>query len=147
MKPILRREFLLNIALAALAVLIIVQLYGILWQDAPSRPIVQGSITDTSHIPIQINILNGCGVSGVGNTLTKYCRQFGYDVVEMGNYKSFDVKFSIVIDRSGKSEEAYRLASLLGIDKKNVIKQFSTDQMVTASVVIGKDYQTLNPWK
>lgn len=79
--------------------------------------------------------------------MTAFCRSSGYDVVEMGNYKSFNVEHSIVIDRNGKMEDAVRLAAVLGISKGNVIQQFSNDQMVAASVVIGKDFQSLTPWK
>ncbi len=79
--------------------------------------------------------------------MTKFCRQLGYDVVEMGNYKTFDVEHSIIIDRSGKMTEAQQLASMLGIERKNVVQQFSSDQMVSASVVIGKDFKSLKPWK
>lgn len=135
---------------SAIALLILfcgIQLYGIIAHSAAHPVPTQKSISDTTHSPIQINVLNGCGVSGVGSTMTKFCRQSGYDVVEMGNYKTFDVAHSIVIDRSGKMPEALRLAAALGIAKRNVVQQFSNDQMVSASVVIGKDYQSLNPWK
>lgn len=139
---------LLNIAIILLTVLAGMQVYGIV---AGSPAVIKATSEkggiDTTHVPIQINVLNGCGVSGVGNTMTKFCRQASYDVVEMGNYKSFDVEESMVIDRSGKTEDAYRLASILGIKRNNVVQQFSNDHLVAASVVIGKDYRTLTPWK
>ncbi len=122
------------------------QLYGIVFRNG--NPIIHAAktVNDSTHIPLQINVLNGCGVNGIGTIMTKFSRLHGYDVVEMGNYKTFDVEHSIVIDRSGKMNEAQQLAILLGIDKKNVVQQFSTDQMVSASIVIGKDYKSLKPW-
>lgn len=122
-------------------------MYGIVTQQSSSSVPSTKKGNDTTHVPIQINILNGCGVSGVGSTMTKYCRQLGYDVVEMGNYKKFDLEHSIVIDRSGKTNEAQQLAAQLGIERKNVVQQFNNDQMVSASVVIGKDFKSLTPWK
>ena len=143
----MKKQSLLNTAIVLLVLFNGMQLYGIFSGYSPSVNTVAKRENDTSHVPLQINILNGCGVSGVGNTMTKYCRQMGYDVVEMGNYKKFDVEHSLVIDRSGKTPEAQRLASLLGIEKKNVVQQFNNDQMVSASVVIGKDFKSLTPWK
>lgn len=147
MNSLTKKRLLLNIAIVLLILFNGLQLYGIFTQQASSGPPSGNSVHDTTHIPIQINVLNGCGVNGVGNTMTKYCRQQGYDVVEMGNYKKFDVEHSLVIDRSGKITEAQHLASLLGIEKKNVVQQFNNDQMVSASIVIGKDFKSLTPWK
>ncbi len=135
---------------AAIVLLVLfngVQIYGIVAQRISASPMTAETVRDSTRVPMQINVLNGCGVSGVGSTMTKFCRQAGYDVVEMGNYKTFDVEHSIVIDRNGKTQEAVRLAAALGIPAANVVQQFSNDQMVAASVVIGKDYQSLTPWK
>ena len=78
--------------------------------------------------------------------MTKYCRTLGYDVVEMGNYKSFDVEETLVIDRSGKMETAKLLAQQIGVSSKNVVQQFSNEHIVVASIVIGKDFNKLKPW-
>lgn len=142
-----KKGLLLSIAIALLVILNGMQVYGIFFGSSGKNPVRPTSEADTAHVPIQINVLNGCGTAGVGNTMTIFCRHAGYDVVEMGNYKSFDVEESMVIDRSGKLNEAQYLASLLGIKRKNVIQQFSNDHMVSASIVIGKDYKQLIPWK
>jgi hypothetical protein len=143
----MKKNSLMNTVVVLLLLFNGMQIYGIFYHRTASEVPVVKKVNDTTHIALQINILNGCGVNGVGNTMTKYCRQLGYDVVEMGNYKKFDIEHSIVIDRSGKISEAHQLASLLGIEKKNVVQQFNNDQMVSASVVIGKDYKSLIPWK
>ena len=143
----MEKKSLINSIIVLLLLFNGMQIYGIFsHRSATGVPAVK-KVNDTTHVPLQINVLNGCGVNGVGNTMTRYCRQMGYDVVEMGNYKKFDIEHSIVIDRSGKMSEAQQLASLLGIEKKNVVQQFNNDQMVSASVVIGKDYKSLIPWK
>jgi len=147
MKQQFKKRRLLNIAIVLLVFFNGMQLYGIIFSSSTHNIPVAKNINDTTHIPLQINVLNGCGVNGIGTTMTKYSRKLGYDVVEIGNYKTFDVEQSIIIDRSGKMNEAQELALLLGINKKNVIQQFSNDQMVSASIVIGKDYKSLKPWK
>lgn len=136
----------MNVAIVLLVFFNGMQLYGIIFRNGSSVVPSTKNVNDTTHVPLQINVLNGCGINGVGTTMTKYSRKLGYDVVEMGNYKTFDVEQSIIIDRSGKMNEAQELALSLGIDKKNVIQQFSNDQLVSASIVIGKDYKSLKPW-
>lgn len=143
-----QRTMLLNIAVAMLVLFNGWLLYGLL--SAPhteTTPSAMAATGDSSAVSMQINVLNGCGVNGVGTKMTSFCRQAGYDVVEMGNYKSFDVEHSIVIDRTGKLQDAVRLAAAVGIARENVVQQFSSDQLVAASVVIGKDFQSLTPWK
>jgi hypothetical protein len=95
---------------------------------------------------VQIDILNGCGAAGVGQTATDFVRGLGYDVVEMKNYKNFDQDESYVIDRSGKLQTARELAAHLGIEPTNIVQELSRDYFVTASIVIGKDYRRLRPW-
>ncbi|MFZ4618990.1 MAG: LytR C-terminal domain-containing protein [Bacteroidota bacterium] len=142
-----KNKLLLNIAVVLLLLFNGMQLYGIFAQKDSAQPVPAKRLDDTAHVATQINVQNGCGVKGVGTVMTTFCRQNGFDVVEMGNYKSFDLEHSIVIDRNGKSGEPQRLAALLGIDPKNVVQQFNNDQMVTATVVIGKDFKSLLPWK
>ncbi len=94
---------------------------------------------------IQLDVLNGCGASGAASTITAYLRSRGYDVVELRNYRTFDVPQSLVIDRTGQRENALKLAAALGIAKGNIVVQISPDYFVDVSLVVGKDYQTLKP--
>jgi len=61
-------------------------------------------------------------------------------VVNMGNYRSFDIDNTIVIDRSGKTENAKYVAGLLGINENQVVKQINKNYFLDVSVIIGKDY-------
>lgn len=144
------RRVVLNILLIIVAAFSLYQVYAIgfpaqgkderLHQSEGKPAIAEKSV-------IQVNVLNGCGVSGVGQRITSVLRSEGYDVVEMGNYKTFDVKESMVIDRSGNSEVASAIAGRLGISEKNVLQQISSEYFVTASVVIGRDYKSLRSLK
>ena len=140
----------LNLLLAAVAVFILYQVYAISFpSNGPvehNRPPVPGTVVSSKSV-VQIDVLNGCGVSGTGQKMTSYLRAAGYDVVDMGNYKTFDVKRSLVIDRSGNAEIAKRIALDLGIDPTNIIQEISPEYFVTASVVLGKDFKNLRAWK
>jgi len=94
---------------------------------------------------IQLDVLNGCGIDGVASEVTGYLRARGFDVVEIRNYKSFDVDESLVIDRVGNLKSAERVAYALGIKKENVIQQLNQDYYVDVSVVVGKDIHSLKP--
>lgn len=89
---------------------------------------------------IQVEVLNGCGVGGVGDKITDIIRSKGIDVVKTGNYITFDVDQTFIIDRVGKIETAYKVADSLGIDKKNIIAQTNKQYFLDLTIVIGKDF-------
>ncbi len=93
---------------------------------------------------IQIEVLNGCGVSGLANQFTSALRKNGFDVVETGNFENFDLEETIVIARTFDKENAQRVAEALGIADQNIIIEASDDFYLDATVVIGSDYQSLN---
>lgn len=93
---------------------------------------------------IQIEVLNGCGVSGLANDFTSALRKNGFDVVETGNFENFDLEETIVVARTFNKENAQRVAEALGIKKQNIIVEASDDYYLDATVVIGSDYQSLN---
>ncbi len=142
------RKPILTVLVVLLALFVVYQLYGLLASpdEVPQRPGAVNAAAAASS-PIQLDVLNGCGAAGVGQKMTGFLRSRGYDVVEMGNYKSFDVKQSLVIDRSGDLTAAKRIAADLGIAERNVLQQISPGYFVTASVVIGKDYAATLAWK
>lgn len=94
---------------------------------------------------IQLDVLNGCGVAGVADRYTDFLRSRGFDVVEIGNYVSYDVDETFVIDRIGNKANALKVASALGIEKVKVIQQLNENYFLDVSLVIGKDYYKLKP--
>lgn len=96
---------------------------------------------------VQLEVLNGCGTSGIADKFTEYLRRKNFDVVQMGNYISFDVDKTIVIDRTGNKANAEKVAESLGIDKKNIIQQLNDDYFLDVSLIVGRDYYQLNPYK
>ncbi|MCI0449670.1 MAG: LytR C-terminal domain-containing protein [Chlorobi bacterium] len=96
---------------------------------------------------LQIDVQNGCGVSGIADKFTEYLRSKGFDVVEMGNFSTQDIKTTMVIDRTGNEKNAKRVAQSLGVSEKYVIQQINKNYFLDATVVIGKDYEELNPFR
>jgi hypothetical protein len=92
---------------------------------------------------IQLDVLNGCGAKGAGVKFTSFLRANGFDVVEMKNYKTFNVAQTLVLDRVGDLSLARRVAASLGVAEKNVVQQINQDYFVDVSVIIGADYPSL----
>ena len=105
------------------------------------------SLTNQPNLAIQLDVQNGTGENGVAAKFTDYLRRNGYDVVEMGNFKSSGEEKSVVIDRAGDMSKAKRVAKILGINDKNVIQQINSSMYLDVTVVIGKDFKNLNPYK
>lgn len=91
---------------------------------------------------IQVEVLNGCGKNGIADKFTEVLRRNKYDVVNTGNYKTYDVNYSIVIDRTGILENATKLADLFDIDHGNVIQQINKNSFLDVTLIVGKDYNS-----
>ena len=93
---------------------------------------------------IRIEVLNGCGEKGIAAIFTDYLRAQSFDVVNTDNYRNFEVDSSFVIDRLSL-ERIYgnRLAESLGITLNRVEPILSEEMALEATLVLGKDYQSL----
>jgi len=90
---------------------------------------------------IQVEVLNGCGVTGIGDALTDILRAKGIDVVKTGNYRSFDIDNTFIIDRLGKIETANRVADSLNLNKIFIITEKNKSYFLDLTIIIGKDYK------
>ncbi len=139
------RGILVNVATVVLALLVGYLLISLLIRQVFKPPVDATRAGQPGSAVIQVDVLNGCGIGGAASTATSYLRARGFDVVEIRNYKTFDVRESLVIDRRGDLEYARRVAYALGISKKNIVQQINDDYYVDVSVVVGRDYASLKP--
>lgn len=93
---------------------------------------------------IQVEVLNGAGVSGLASQFTSTLRNNGFDVIQTGNFDNFDMAKTIVISRNFNSSNAERVARALGISKENILVEASDDFYLDATIVIGSDFNSLN---
>lgn len=138
-------SFALNAVIGFLSLLLVLLVFGLFTriiyprienQRAEGNPELIGNI-------IQLEVLNGCGVPGLANDFTSVLRKNGFDVVETGNFKNFDMQNTVVIARTFDAENAHRVASALGVNPENVFIEASEDFYLDATVVIGSDYKSL----
>ena len=104
-------------------------------------------LIDSTKARIQVEVLNGCGISGVADKLTDYLRINRIDVVNLGNYRSFEIENSIIISRNNKIINAEKVAALVGLDENSIIQQTNSDYMLDVTFILGKDYRNLIPLK
>jgi len=115
-------------------------------KDKEMQDTTASKITNQPNLSIQIEIQNGSGENRVGAIFRDYLKKKGYDVVELGNYKSNDVDKSMIIDRSGDARKSQRIAEVLGISGKNITQQISRELYLDATIIIGKDFNELKPY-
>jgi hypothetical protein len=136
---------LMNVAIVVLALVVGYLAISLFIRHVLNPPVDASRTGEPGSPVIQVDVLNGCGISGAASASTSYLRARGFDVVEIRNYKTFDVQESIVIDRRGELKYARRVAYALGISQENIVQQINDDYYVDVSVVVGRDYASLKP--
>ncbi len=133
----------LNITIIFLSVVIIYLGYSIVTRLNlfESQPINEKS--DEHTRVIQVEVLNGCGVADIADKFTDSLRKRNFDVVNIANYRSFEVDKSIIIDRAGRLGNAKYLADVIGLDRKRVIQQKNKNYFLDVTLIVGKDYKQL----
>ncbi|TNE68621.1 LytR family transcriptional regulator [bacterium] len=138
-------DLFLNSILGFLGLLLILLLFAVLTRVVFPRIENTRDDSDESMISsiIQVEVLNGCGVPGLATTFTNKLRENGFDVVESGNADTFDIKETLVVDRSGNLDNAKKVAKALGVSDKNVIQELASTYFLDATIIIGSDYKQL----
>jgi len=140
------KNILLNVSILILIVINAILAYSVVktisFNDAEDSLLV-----DSTKARIQVEVLNGCGVSGVAEKLTDYLRTNNIDVVNLGNYRSFEIENSIIIGRNEKIHNAKKVAAIVGLDEQNIIQQINPDYLLDVTFILGKDYRDLIPLK
>lgn len=139
---------LLNAALLILGLAVMVMLYALITRGMGARtdPARASNPANLVGDIIQVEVRNGCGVDRLAARTTQYLRDHGFDVVEVGDHSSFDVAHSRVIDRVGDLESAKKVAAALNIPEERVTQDIQRDYYLDASVIIGHDYNRLEPF-
>jgi len=127
--------------LAAIIVFLSISLYSN-FQIEPTKIQIEYTVKPDSLIHIEV--MNGCGVAGVADVFTNYLRKSNFDVIQMGNYYSFDIEKTLVVDRTGNKKNAQLVAKSLGLSEDVVISQTNKNYFLDVSVIIGKDFNQLN---
>ncbi len=89
--------------------------------------------------PIQIELLNGCGVPDVARKVRDRLLDHNIDVIRFGNAKKYIYNKSIIVVRKDHKDDLERLKANTGIDQ--VV--YALDEMAETpfQIIIGDDYK------
>ena len=95
-------------------------------------------------LPIRVQVLNGCGVRGIGKRVAPALRERGFDVREIGNAAHFRYGHTLVLDRKGDLARGLVLADSLGIDHAFVRTDIDTKLVdIDLTLIVGGDHGSL----
>tara|TARA_B100000614_G_scaffold259368_1_gene283823 strand:- start:175 stop:621 length:447 start_codon:yes stop_codon:yes gene_type:complete len=92
-------------------------------------------------IKAEVEVLNGCGDSGIASLYSNYLIEEGFDVLEIKNAKNFDyLNTNIIVHNKDKINIAKNIAKKLNINHIKINENGIWD----FSIIIGKDYRKLD---
>ena len=145
--PSTGRSFATRIALGVVGVLTVALLYALgvrfLAPDGGGLDRITPAGVPALADIVQVEVLNGAGVSGLAREATQYLRDQGFDVVDVGN--AAPTATSHVLDRVGDPQSAARVAEALGLGA-DAVRADSGAYFLDCTVVLGRDYQSLRPF-
>jgi hypothetical protein len=105
------------------------------------RTYVKGGSSITSARRVKIELLNGCGVPGIGAKASEHINLAKYQVVNSGNADTFDHPETLIIvygDDKALAESAEEIRNDLEVGRLQ--QQPRTQNISDISVIIGKDF-------
>ena len=95
---------------------------------------------------IEVEILNGCGVSGLASKVSDLLRDNNIDVVRSENADNFNYTQTMLILRNENLEELNYVAKSLGLnptEDPRVIHQPDESLSVDLTLILGKDFSSI----
>lgn len=102
--------------------------------DLTNNELVQPKIPDIG----QIQILNGCGISGAAGAVADFLRKKRFDVKNIGNAETWNYPFTIVVSRKKDLSIAQNICEALDTDKLIMLR--NNDETYDVTVFIGSDF-------
>ena len=150
-------NYFLNIVISFLFFIIL----GFAWslniylkQESPAKNLNQANTSEVtnkiklfenySSQTLSIAVLNGCGVSGVGNAYANILRdRYGLQVNRTENADNFNYEMTTIVILSKDNPNIENLLTILGtnINAGNVEFNSTVDPNEDIQIIIGKDYQ------
>ena len=150
-------KYLLNIVISFLAFIIL----GFAWsfnaylkQESPAKNLSQTNNSELkskiklfenySSQTLRIAVLNGCGVSGVGNSYGNiFTNRYGLQVTRIENADNFNYEMTTIVILNKNNPNVDNILTILGtnINAGNVQFNSTVNPDEDIQIIIGKDYQ------
>ena len=89
----------------------------------------------------RIEVLNGCGMPGAAGVVADFLREKSFDVKNIGNAKSWNYPFTIIVSRTKDMTTAKQVCDALNTDKLITLR--TGEELYNVSVLIGPDFGEL----
>lgn len=156
-----RMNYVLNGLISVLVV--VLMLFGYSFIDNFSRAktaqrVYSGNLEDIPTASIQnqedlqqsrdlvIQILNGCGISGLSKELKDYLGAQGVDVRNVGNANQFNYNQSKLYIHSHNYDKANEFNRIIGVELTPEYRQAKAGEDYEFTLVVGNDYLSLKPF-
>jgi hypothetical protein len=147
----------LNIVISSLILIILAFVWSFnthLKQETPTKDYARINTSEStnkiklfenySSQTLRVAILNGCGVSGVGNSFGNILsNRYGLQVTRIENADNFNYEFTTIVILSKDNPNIENLLTILGtnINAGNVEFDATINPSEDIQIIIGKDYQ------
>ncbi|HDP68793.1 MAG TPA: LytR family transcriptional regulator [Candidatus Marinimicrobia bacterium] len=143
------QKWLLNLAIFSLSVVILGFIFSMgkrLVQN-PNK-VVLSQINEVSPVlvpdqGIVLEVLNGCGTSGLAQKFTNYLRSEGFDVIYTGNADHMNYQNTILIERVDNTEKVREVNNVLALHPERLQEKHDPSLHVDLTLILGKDYSRL----
>ncbi len=85
----------------------------------------------------KIEILNGCGISGVAGKIADFLRSKNFDVKQIANAETWNYQNTLIVSRKEDMKIANKIGEYLNIDKVFLLRD--KDCLYDVSIFIGAD--------
>ena len=110
------------------------------------------STDESSFTTVTLQVLNGCGVNGASQEMSRALLpgdgDLVYDIIERDNAELTAFEKTLIVDRRGSgngdaSEQAKRIADRLDIDDDEIVIQKFEDNIleIDVTIIVGVDYK------
>ena len=147
----------LNIVISSLILIILAFVWSFntyLKQEAPTKDYARINTSEStnkiklfenySSQTLRVAVLNGCGVSGVGNSYGNILsNRYGLQVTRIENADNFNYEFTTIVILSKDNPNIENLLTILGtnINAGNVEFDATINPSEDIQIIIGKDYK------
>ncbi|MBU1651732.1 LytR C-terminal domain-containing protein [bacterium] len=132
--------------------------------DPVSEPVRENPVTveekqprvqpaETQAVPIltaadvKLQILNGCGVSGIAARVRGIMRDRGFDVMSYGNAEKNEPKTLLLVRSEGERglQAAHITAASIGVAEAQIRREMDSSIVdIDVTIIVGGDHRSLN---
>ena len=161
-RPAQSAVMLVNILMLALSVLVLTFIWSFwdrhtnnravaeemrYYAEIPEEVTPETLIASKKYPNVSVEILNGCGVSGIAALFKEIVHEKTFDVLNTENAAHFRYDNTIIIARTKNTDAAFKLAEELGIKRERVSIEEDASLAVDITMIIGHDYKSVPAYK